>query len=704
MRAGWTIASGLLLSALALSAPGVAHGVAHVEDPVIFGASHIVDRVDALGDREADVQAALDRLNEDTQTDLFVVYVASFTGAADREAWADETAVKNGLGTNDALLAVATSDRQYQLSVAAGFPLTDAELTEIQTVAIEPALRENDWAGAAIGAAEGLSASITGAPVPAPVVTPGEANPGGGGFTGIWIVLVILVVLAAVVLVLVLARRRRAVPAGRAAPGAPRAVTTAQLKQRASSELVQTDDAIRTSEQELGFAIAQYGAEATGAFQAALASAKAQLSQAFTLQQRLDDAEPDSEEARRAWYGEIIALCDKANAALDDQAADFDELRKLEERAPDAAASAGRQIAGADARIDQAEASLAALRERYTDDAIATVADNPRQADERVTFATNALTEANARLAAGEPSAAAVGIRAAEESVDQAVLLLDAVDRLGADLASAAQSVNGVLRELDTDIVQARALPAGTGAAADLPGVIASTEQTVAEVKGHLAAGKINPIELVQRLETANERMDAVLAGVRDAQAQAQRAEAALSQTLLAARSQVSAAEDFITARRGAVGAEARTRLAEAGRLLVHAESSRAADPAGSLAAAQRANALAAEAISMARNDVEGFSGTGGMGDMFGGGRSARGGGGRSARGGGDGSLGAVLGGILIGSILSGGRGGGGGFGRFGGGGFGGGGGRRGGGGGFGIPGGFGGSGTRSRRGGGGRF
>jgi hypothetical protein len=218
----------------------------------------------------------------------------------------------------------------------------------------------------------------------------------------------------------------------------------------------------------------------------------------------------------------------------------------------------------------------------------------------------------------------------------------------------------------------------------------------VAEVKGHLAAGKINPIELVQRLETANERMDAVLAGVRDAQAQAQRAEAALSQTLLAARSQVSAAEDFITARRGAVGAEARTRLAEAGRLLVHAESSRAADPAGSLAAAQRANALAAEAISMARNDVDGFSGTGGMGDMFGGGRSARGGG--------DGSLGAVLGGILIGSILSGGRGGGGGgFGGFGGGGFGGGG-RRGGGGGFGIPGGFGGSGTRSRRGGGGRF
>ncbi|TFD74164.1 TPM domain-containing protein [Cryobacterium sp. Sr8] len=690
MRAGWTIVSGLLLSALVLSAPAVAHA----EDPVTFGASHIVDRVDALGDREGDVQAALDQLYEDTQTDLFVVYVDSFTGAADREAWADETADKNGLGSRDVLLVVATADRQYQLSVAADFALTDAELTDLETVAIEPALRENDWAGAAIGAAEGIGASITGAPVPAPVVTPGEANPGGGRYTGVWVALVILIVVGGIVLVVVLARRQRAVPAGGAgrASGAPPALTTAQLKQRASSELVQTDDAIKTSEQELGFAIAQYGVEATGAFQSALATAKAQLSQGFTLQQRLDDAEPDTEDQRRAWYGEIIALCDKANAALDDQAADFDELRKLEQRAPDAAASLEKQIAGVDARINEAEASLASLFERYSEAALATVADNPRQADERVTFAENALTEANARLAAGEPSAAAVGIRAAEESVDQARLLLDAVDRLGADLASAAQSVTGELRELETDIIQARALPAGTGAAAELPGVIAGTEQTVAEVKAHLAAGKINPIELVQRLETANERMDAVLAGVRDAQAQAQRAEAALTQTLLAARSQVSAAEDFITARRGAVGAEARTRLAEAGRLLVHAESSRAADPAGSLAAAQRANALAAEAISMARNDVDGFSGTGGMGDMFGGGRSARGGG--------DGSLGAVLGGILIGSILSGGGGGGGGgFGGFGSGG-----GRRGGGGGFGIPGGFGGSGTRSRRGGGGRF
>ena len=688
MRAGWTITSGLLLSAIWLSVPGIAHA----EDPVTFGESHIVDEVGALGDREDEVTEALDRLFADTQTDLFVVYVDSFTGAADREAWADETATQNGFGTNDVLLAVATDDRQYQLSVAAGFALTDAQLQEVETEAIEPALRENDWAGAAIGAADGIAASIAGAPVVTPDITPGEANPGGaGGIPSVLIVLVVLAVVGVVVFMIVRARRRRALPGG-AAPGGVAAVPTGQLKQQASSALVQTDDAIKTSEQELGFAIAQYGAEATGAFQTALDTARAQLSQGFTLQQRLDDLEPDTEEQRRAWYGEIIALCEKANAALDEQAADFDELRQLEQRAPEAAASVAREIAAVDARITDTEAILAALHKRYSEAALSTVADNPNQADARVTFAQNALTEANARLAAGEASAAAVGIRAAEDAADQAVLLLDAVERLGADLEAAAKGVGGMLRELETDLVQARALPAGAGEAVDLPRIIANTEREVAEAKQHLSAGRINPIELVQRLEASNEQMDAALKGVRDAQAQAQRAEAALSQTILAARSQVSAAEDFITARRGAVGAEARTRLAEAGRLVVQAEASRAADPAAALAAAHRANSLAAEAIAIARNDVNDFSGGGGgMGDMFGGGRTARGGG--------DGSLGAVLGGILIGQILG---GGGGGFGG-GGGGFGGGG-RRGGGGGFGTPGSFGGSGTRSRRGGGGRF
>ena len=705
MRSRWLIpvavAALFAFAVPVLSAPTLAWA----EDPVTFGASHIADKVGAVTARSAEVTAALDTLYADTRTDLFVVYVDAFTGVADRQQWADKTADDNGLGTNDVLLAIATGDREYQLSVAPDFALTDAQLREVETVAIEPALRVNDWAGAAIGAANGLRAGIKGTAITAPQITPGDATPGQGGGGSIGVILVILIVIGllfvgAVVFFIVRGRRKAQLPpagvppAGVPPTGLP-ALPTAELKRRAASALVQTDDAVKSSEQELGFAIAQYGSAATGAFQTALAAAKAQLTEAFTLQQRLDDSEPDSEAQQRDWYAGIIDLCTRANTALDEQTDDFDELRQLEKKAPEAVAAATQEVAAIEARVTSADAALATLTARYTDNAIATVSDNPRQARERIAFAGAALAEANTRLSAGETAAAAVGVRAAEESVDQARLLLDAVDRLGTDLQTATASVASTLAELQADLVTARGLPADTSASGALPGVIAATEQAIGEVTGRLSTARINPLELMQRLEAANTRMDAALQGVRDAVASAQRAQAALNQNLLAARAQVSAAEDFITARRGAVGAEARTRLAEAGRLLVEAESASAVNPDAALAAAARANSLAANAIALARNDVNGFSGgqaAGGLGDVFAGGGGNRGGGG-------NGMMGAILGGIIINSILGGGGGGGGGF--FGGGG---GGGRRGGGGGFGIPGGFGGAATRSRRGGGGRF
>ncbi|TFC80394.1 TPM domain-containing protein [Cryobacterium cheniae] len=691
MRSRWLIPVAVAAVVSFSMSSAWAPTAAWAEDPVDFGASHIVDTVDAVTDRADEVTAAFDELYSETGADLFVAYVDSFTGVEDREQWADQTADNNGFGTNDVLLAVATDDRQYQLSVAPDSALTDAQLREIETVAIEPALRQNDWAGAAISAAEGVSAALQGEPVAPGEISPGNESPGGaGGLLIVVFVVIAVLVLLVVGAVILLARRggRKSLPAGAAAPTGLQALTTPELKRRASSTLVQTDDAIRSSEQELGFAVAQYGTEATTAFQAALETARNQLSQAFTLQQKLDDAEPDSEEQERAWYAAIIDLCSQANLTLDAQTDDFDELRQLEKNAPAVAATVSRGADAVRARLGGSEESLAGLAARYTDATLGTVADNPAETRERLAFTDTALARAATRLGAGETAAAAVDIRAAEESVDQARMLLDAVDRLGTDLAAATQRMAATVAELQTDLVTARGLPASTEAAAALPGVIGHTEQTLADVRARSAAGRINPLELMAGLDAANNQMDAALQGVRDAEARAQRARAALNQNLLAARGQVSAAEDFISARRGAVGAEARTRLAEAGRVLVEAESLATADPDAALAASQRANSLAAAAIARARDDVDGFAGQvpGGYGPGH-----------QTGGSGGNGVMGAVLGGILINTILSGGGGGG----MFGGGG---GGGRRGGGGGFGMPGGFGGAGSRSRRGGGGRF
>ncbi|WBM79576.1 TPM domain-containing protein [Cryobacterium breve] len=449
MRSRRLLFLGFVLAVVGLGAgPGIP---VYAEDPPSFGSSHIVDTVGALGSRTGEVTAALDRLYAETRTDLFVAYVDSFSGVADRQQWADQTADENGLGTNDVLLAVATSDRQYQLSVAQNSTLTDAQLLEVETVAIEPALRVNDWAGAAIGAANGFAATIGGQPVPVPSLTPGTANPRGGGSGGglLTVILVALVAFIAIVVgaIVFFARRgRRTVAAVPGAPTGPAALSTEELSRRAATALVQTDDAVTSSEQELGFALAQYGQEATEAFRTALDSAKAALRAAFTLQQKLDDAVPDTEEQRRDWFLAILDGCEQANTTLDDQAADFAALRQLEKNAPAAAASATSTADAGESRIAAAAARLTELAGRYTPAALGTVADNADQARERIAFARTALSEAGKRIES-DPPGAAVGIRAAEESIDQAGLLLDAVDRLGTDLSAAADRISATLAE-----------------------------------------------------------------------------------------------------------------------------------------------------------------------------------------------------------------------------------------------------------------
>ena len=71
---------------------------------------------------------------------------------------------------------------------------------------------------------------------------------------------------------------------------------------------------------------------------------------------------------------------------------------------------------------------------------------------------------------------------------------------------------------------------------------------------------------------------------------------------LVAARSQLAVTRDFISARRGSVGAEARTRLAEAERLLTLAEAE--ADPLLALDTARSSASYSRDADALARYDM----------------------------------------------------------------------------------------------------
>ncbi|MDR6413790.1 putative nucleic acid-binding Zn-ribbon protein [Pseudarthrobacter sulfonivorans] len=625
-------------------------GAAWAEPPVTLDpVTKIVDSAGVLGPKKAEVQEAIKKLGTERSMVLHVVTVKKFESPTDREAWSDEVAKKANLGPNALVFAVATDTRQYVLNKPNNSKITAAQLENIKSGAIGPQLANDNYAQAAINTAAAIGDAAGG----------GSGNvPGDGAGAAVLVGAGVAVAGGAGAYLYFRNKRKKAAQASSASYGPQGAeldplasLSIEELRRKSGSLIIEADDAIKSSEQELGFAEAQYGDAAVGNFTKALAEAKAHMTESFKLQQQLDDHIPDTEEQQRSWLGEIIRRSEAALGSLQEQKADFDSLRELEKNAPQALAAVSAGARDADAKIASAEQSLTTLRAKYADSALVQVADNITQAKERLAFVQNATATAEEKLASGEGSLAAVAVRASEESLHQTNVLLDAIAKVSASLDEARSGLEAAVVETSQDLAQAKAM-IKSGEHPELAGPVAGVEAALSQVKAEIKGGKIDPIATLQRVETAHQALDQSLTGIRNQQDQARRAQASLQQTIMSAQAQISATSDYITARRGGVGTEARTRLAESQRNLDYALSISRNDPVTALTYAQQAHALAAQAAQLAQADVDNFGGYEnqgfGGGSMFGG------------RGGGGGGLGgAILGGILINSILNGGSGGG---------------------------------------------
>ncbi|WP_327085881.1 TPM domain-containing protein [Nonomuraea sp. NBC_01738] len=350
-------------------------GAAHAEAPEAVNAT-VTDHAGALQGRAGEVQTAIDQLERDHGVRLYVVYVGDFSGW-NATTWADQTAGLSKMGRDDLLLAVATQERRYAVSADQNFPLTDAQLATVANDVIAPALRRSDWAGAAIAAAQGYGR---------------ELSAGESSGIGVWLLggagLLIVVGGGAYLYT----RRRR--KAGQAADHA-------DLETRAGQALVHTDDAVKTSEQEVGFAIAQFGEEAAKPFAEALQYAKGELTQAFRLRQRLDDETPEDDATRTAMLQEIVKRCSDANARLDAESEAFDRLRDLEKQAPQVLAEVEQAYAELRPKVGEVRRVLANTAEKFAPSALTPVEANPGEAQTRLEFAGQTLAAAKQALAAG---------------------------------------------------------------------------------------------------------------------------------------------------------------------------------------------------------------------------------------------------------------------------------------------------------------
>lgn len=638
MRTRW-IALAAVTAAVALGA--LSTTAASATDPVTLDPGYVTDDAGVLTSSEKEaVETRLQTLTENSTADLFVVLVDDFTSPSDNVGWADTVAESNNLGPEQYLLAIAVDGRSYYISAAADGPLSDGKLDSVEE-RIQPLLAQEDWDGAILLAADEI-----------------QGDGGAGALRTALVVagVIALALLAWLVIALIRRSRRNAEIRRRGAmpetpdPNDPfSTLTDEQVETQAGAALVQADDAITSSREELGFAVAQFGEAATAEFSGAVDAAKAKMSEAFDLRQKLDDEIEDTVFDRRTWHIRIIRLCDEIDDILDENTEAFDSLRKLQENAPQELERVRAERAALEPVLADAEQQLAALAAVYDREALRTVVDNPAQALERAALADRSIGAAAQAIAAGRSGEAAFAIRTAEQSAAQAGQLVQAISALGSELAGIEAQARSLIAELQTDLAKARQLPdtAGTLAAA-----AAATDQQLRQGQADLDRIPRSPQRVLDALTAANTQIDGAIAHGAQLIERARRVQQMLEQTLSQAASEIRAAREYIETRRGTIGSTARTRLSQAESTLTRALDLRAADAETALTEAGRALDLARQATASAQADVSAMSparyesnGWGG-GGIFGGSS------------GGSGLGGDILGGI-IGGLLSGGGGGG---------------------------------------------
>lgn len=446
----------------------------------------------------------------------------------------------------------------------------------------------------------------------------------------------------------------------------------ATLTKLAQEELVSTDESIRRGKEELDIAVAEFGPERTRPFSRAMSHSMLTLQKAFQLQQQLDDNLPTSQGERRQMLVQIISSCGQADDALDQQAADFAQMRDLLINAGSKLDELTRRTVDLRGRLPQASATLSSLRGSYSKEALSSIADNPEMAEVSLTEAEKLLDRGRELQSkpAGQQGPLVGIIRDCEHALEISDRLLTGVENAETSIASAKANLQALIEEIEDEITEARELEQ-RGKAQGSPADWSALEELLSLARTAVDQardkGKSDPLGQYTALTAIDTQLDEQLDTVRETNSTRERQLSLYRQQMASAESSIQAAEDLLSSRGRVIGSEARVALADATRLHAQAQSAASTDLRAALNFSRDAAAAAQTSLNRAKSDLDAYRR-----------QQQR----RQATD----AAGNILTGMVIGQILGGGssRGHGGGFGGgFSGGGFGGGGFSGGGGGGF---------------------
>lgn len=536
-----------------------------------------------------------------------VVVVANFSGT-DAESWCQQTVQRSSL-TNGTVVYVIAYDQRRDAACSFNGPsssslqgavrASEKQLTPNPLTSSAVANGVNAFVNTLVGGTSNSGSSSTNSSYSS---NPGATDDDGSSLLGPLLMFLILVGgVTAIAIGVARSSRRNRLAAQQAAQ--VDAESAARAAQDANRQLLSADEQVRTATDELNYARAQFGLNSTDEFARAIEAGKAAVSRGFSAQAQMNSATAPAEQLRLA-----TAIMRDLGANMNPLSAiqaSFATKRAEQASLPERIADARERLAEELTDLERAKSELSSISTLYPAQMLASLQDNPEQAEALLTSARSALDTAEAS-APTDRAHAASALDTALRALTMANHQTDAIFSAKSDLDAIRDRLVAAISSISSDITDVNEL--NTDPAVFNP-LVADAHAAIAEAQAALA-NTGDPLAALEHLRMSEATLDAALEPLRTKEEAYEKARKAAEAQISLADSAVSQAERYVQGRRGAIDLELRSTLNNAETALSTARRSLEDDPEAASTHAMNARALA---DSVMATPIQNFGGSWGQ-------------------------------------------------------------------------------------------
>ena len=536
-----------------------------------------------------------------------VVVVANFSGT-DAESWCQQTVERSSL-TNGTVVYVIAYDQRRDAACSFNGPSGSSLQGAVR--ASEKQLTPNPLTSSAVAYGvnafvntllNGTSNSGSSSTNPSYSSNPGATDDDVRPLVGMSVMFLLLVGgVIAIAIGVARSSRRNRLAAQQAAQ--VDAESAARAAQEANRQLLSADEQVRTATDELNYARAQFGLNSTDEFARAIEAGKAAVSRGFSAQAQMNSATAPAEQLRLATA--IMRDLGANMNPLSTIQASFATKRAEQASLPERIAEARERLAEELTDLERAKSELSSISTLYPAQMLASLQDNPEQAEALLTSARSALDTAEAS-APTDRAHATSALDTALRALTMANHQTDAIFSAKSDLDAIRDRLVAAISSISSDITDVNEL--NTDPAVFNP-LVADAHAAIAEAQAALA-NTGDPLAALEHLRMSEATLDAALEPLRTKEEAYEKARTAAEAQISLADSAVSQAERYVQGRRGAIDLELRSTLNNAETALSTARRSLEDDPEAASTHAMNARALA---DSVMATPIQNFGGSWGQ-------------------------------------------------------------------------------------------